>query len=135
MIIARMSGARDAHIDDEALSLYAVDRIHDLDELARIEEHLLVCFTCQDRLRFEDALIAGLRAATQERVWSCVHATDGGEVNAYAYRARNGNYVGRVIGAGVDCGAWRASAADAQTWCKDSFRQMFPEHVCGGECR
>ena len=126
--------SHDAHIDDEALSLYAMNRIKDEAELANIEEHLLVCHTCQDRLRFEDTLIAGLRASTDELQWSRTHATDDGEVNAYVYRAVDGHYVGRVVGGGVDCGAWRTSAAEAQTWCEDSFRQMFPEHVCGDKC-
>jgi hypothetical protein len=118
--------SHDAHIDDEALSLYAMNRIDNEDELANIEEHLLVCITCQHRLRFEDTLISGLRALTDELQWSRTHATDDGEVNAYVYRAVEGHYVGHVVGAGVDCGAWRVSASDAQTWCEDSFREMSP---------
>jgi hypothetical protein len=72
----------DAHIDDEVLSLYATNRIKGEDDLAHIEEHLLVCHTCQDRLRFEDALIAGLRASAEELLWSRTHATDDGEASA-----------------------------------------------------
>jgi hypothetical protein len=88
--IPPMPRSPDVHIDDEALSLYAMNRIKDEDHLASIEEHLLVCHTCQYRLRFEDALIAGLRAATEEVLWSRTHATEDGEVNAYVYRGPRG---------------------------------------------
>ena len=43
-----------AHIQDDVLELYARGRIKDERELQRIEEHLLICVHCQDRLHTED---------------------------------------------------------------------------------
>jgi hypothetical protein len=56
------------HIGEDVLELYALDRIHDEERLAPIEEHLLVCHSCQDRLRQEDALALRIKAAL-ERDW------------------------------------------------------------------
>ena len=38
-----------AHISEEALELYCLDRLPDEEHLARIEEHLLVCRSCIER--------------------------------------------------------------------------------------
>jgi len=45
----RMATDRKAHPDDEALELYALGRL-DEPELGELEEHILICAGCQDRL-------------------------------------------------------------------------------------
>jgi hypothetical protein len=53
----------DHHIDEDDLELYALGRITDEDRLAPIEEHLLACDVCQDRLRREDQVVREVRVA------------------------------------------------------------------------
>jgi hypothetical protein len=52
------------HIDDELLEQYALDRLQD-EPLARVEEHLLLCGFCRDRLEELDAFVASLRSAVE----------------------------------------------------------------------
>ena len=49
-----------AHIDDETLERYAMKQLPET-EAAPVEEHLLVCHHCQDRLAEIDRLLAALR--------------------------------------------------------------------------
>lgn len=121
------------HIDDETLELYALDRIKTEGELALIEEHLLVCYLCQDRLQTHDKFIGSLRAGFQHLGWTHIHQTDDGEVRMSVHKGPDGRHIARIVGAGVDCGSWRASADDARLWCETSFGEMFPEHACGPE--
>ncbi|MCL5742619.1 MAG: hypothetical protein M1541_01640 [Acidobacteria bacterium] len=51
-----------AHIDDDALEAYSLGRLVDT-EAAPIEEHLLVCAECRDRLTGWDDYIAAMRKA------------------------------------------------------------------------
>lgn len=51
-----------AHIDDDALEAYSLGRLADTDA-APVEEHLLVCAECQDRLAGWDEYIAAMRGA------------------------------------------------------------------------
>jgi hypothetical protein len=51
---------KDEHIIGDHLEEYAMGRLPEGDLSARIEEHLLVCKTCQDELVLLDELLAGL---------------------------------------------------------------------------
>lgn len=50
------------HIDDEELELYSLRRLSESREEA-VEEHLLVCNVCQDRLAETDAYVQAVRTA------------------------------------------------------------------------
>jgi anti-sigma factor RsiW len=50
------------HITDEDLELYALDRLAEA-AAAPVEEHLLVCAECRDRLVEWDEYIRAMRAA------------------------------------------------------------------------
>ncbi len=54
-----------AHIDDDALEAYSMGRLAEA-EAAPLEEHLLVCPECQDRLAGWDEYIAAMRAAMEK---------------------------------------------------------------------
>jgi hypothetical protein len=57
----RESGSRcDQHVPGDLIEEYALDRMPAGDLLDRIEEHLLVCESCQNRLLAVDALWAAL---------------------------------------------------------------------------
>ena len=49
------------HISEDLLDQYALKKLPE-DEAAALEEHLLICHDCQDRLRLTEAFIAALRA-------------------------------------------------------------------------
>ncbi|MGD0500723.1 MAG: zf-HC2 domain-containing protein [Bryobacteraceae bacterium] len=62
-----MAESREAerHVDGELLERYAMDRTTET-EAAPIEEHLLVCSRCRDRLSDLDAYIPAIRAALRK---------------------------------------------------------------------
>jgi len=51
-----------SHIPDDIMDNYALGRLPEA-ESAAVEEHLLVCHECQDRLHVTDVLIDALREA------------------------------------------------------------------------
>lgn len=51
-----------AHIDDDALEAYSLGRLGDA-ESAPVEEHLLVCAECRERLAGWDEYITAMRRA------------------------------------------------------------------------
>ena len=53
------------HPTDEALEQYALGQLPD-SEAASVEEHLLICTACQDRLREADEYVAAIRAALND---------------------------------------------------------------------
>ena len=57
---ARVEFADGDHASDDALERYAMGRLSE-PELAGLEEHLLVCESCQDRLALEDSIRQGVR--------------------------------------------------------------------------
>lgn len=54
------------HISEDLLERYAMGTVPEAEQ-ASLEEHLLVCAFCQDRLQIEDDFIAGLRAIVKKR--------------------------------------------------------------------
>jgi anti-sigma factor RsiW len=54
------------HISEEVLEEYALGRLPEADA-APVEEHLLVCAFCQERLQLTDEFIAALREAVAGR--------------------------------------------------------------------
>ncbi len=54
------------HIADDLLEAYAVSRLADAD-LAFVEEHLLICQNCRERMRQTESYIAALRGALEPR--------------------------------------------------------------------
>jgi hypothetical protein len=59
-----------AHIPEEELELYAVSRDLPEGRLAAIEEHLLICEVCQERLRELDEYIAAMRKGLTANQWA-----------------------------------------------------------------
>jgi len=54
----------EGHLAEDRLELYALGRLPE-DEVAELEEHLLICPACQDRLAETDAFIRAMRRAAQ----------------------------------------------------------------------
>jgi len=57
-----MEFAPDCHTTGDLLERYAMGRLTG-QELEELEQHLLICYECQDRLALEDAFAQGVRAA------------------------------------------------------------------------
>jgi anti-sigma factor RsiW len=53
------------HVSQDASERYAVENLPE-SEIEPLEMHLLVCETCQDRLKHFDQFIAALRAAARK---------------------------------------------------------------------
>ena len=60
----KMTGKQGIHASEDQLESYALGRLPQ-QELAPLEEHLLVCEACQDRLREVDSFIAAFREAVR----------------------------------------------------------------------
>ena len=73
------------HISEDELEQYCLDNIPE-SELAKIEEHLLWCHGCQDRLLVIGHYIKALRGA-------CVRGGFEVEVLAEEYRPKGGRYI------------------------------------------
>ena len=56
------------HISDDDLERYAMGTVKDEGELARLEEHLLVCGQCVDRAEKNEAYVKTIRAALECRL-------------------------------------------------------------------
>lgn len=54
-----------AHVTDEELEQYALDRLEE-DDAAPVEEHLLFCEDCRNRLQAMDEYVAAMRVALGE---------------------------------------------------------------------
>jgi hypothetical protein len=54
------------HISEDLLEQYAMGTLSDAEQTP-LEEHLLICSFCQDRLQLEDDFIAGLRTMAKDR--------------------------------------------------------------------
>jgi anti-sigma factor RsiW len=52
------------HIDDQSIEAYALNRLAEAGA-APVEEHLLVCEECRERLAKFDACVRAMRAATR----------------------------------------------------------------------
>jgi hypothetical protein len=53
------------HVSDAHLELYAMNALAEMD-MQRVEEHLLVCAECRERLNSTDEYVDAMRAATKE---------------------------------------------------------------------
>ena len=52
----------DRHIDDDALERYVLDQLQE-DDAAPIDEHLVACQQCQDRLAQVNQRVQAMRAS------------------------------------------------------------------------
>lgn len=126
----------DTHPDDEALESHVMGKARGA-KLARIEEHLLVCAECQDRLAELDAFVGAIReafGAVNDSVgWT--HATTDGPVQLHATRSRSREWVARFEGTELEGGRTFSSLREAWEFLRRSFVEMYPEHRCSPRCR
>jgi hypothetical protein len=62
IIMIIVTNSPTTHIEEELLERYSLGKLGE-DECASLEEHLLVCHSCQDRLAETDEFVRTIRAA------------------------------------------------------------------------
>jgi len=111
---------RQKHSTEEELESYSLGSLSSA-RTAVLEEHLLLCANCRARLdRMEP--------------YNYVHYTKDGPFYSRVTRQRNGTFFARHWGRSVKGGKEFRSRQGARAYLMRSFRQMFPEHVCGKDC-
>lgn len=124
-----------SHIDDSSLELYALGRVSQF-EVVAIEEHLLVCPYCNERLRSIEEFALTLRDAAQIMATELIatHRTHDGLVHLYVRRTGINSWVSTIRGETIGGGANATTREQAVQQCQVHFSEMFPEHVCGRGC-
>jgi hypothetical protein len=126
---------------EEEIERYSLEDIIEESEVAAIEEHLLICHACQNRLTAADlAYTATLRAALTRFDLipvhiHAVHQTSEGSVYLWTSDAGEGCCIARIQGCEVDCGHVVESVLDAIRQNNTRFRALLPEHICSSKCR
>jgi hypothetical protein len=108
------------HVSDEALEEYSLDRLPE-SSLATVEEHLLVCGPCRDRLEEIEPV-------------KYLHYTDDGPVYAKITRLTRGKVMARHWGQDLHAGKAFGSFYAAKQYLSAAFFQMYPAHTCKGSC-
>jgi hypothetical protein len=128
----------EVHPSSDEMEAYSLGLSSDAD-LEIVEEHLLVCERCQNELALTDQYIRAMKRAlaspqTGRRLRS-IHITEDGPVFGAMHRGAHGKWIARHWGRQLEGGRISDSAEDANAYLMESFRQMFPEHVCSEQCR
>ena len=121
-----------AHPTIDALEFYSLGRLTE-PKLAQLEEHLLVCEECQDRVSSLDRYHATLKKALQQ-VKSEVHSTEDGLIYNWVEVLPNGRFFGHHRGPMLDGGREFATNRQAWSYLRRSFAEMFPKHHCSKRC-
>lgn len=131
-----MDNPFDSHPDDDILEQYSLARLDRADQ-ARVEEHLLICEICRQKLQGVDEFVRAVQAAarglTQEPL-DFTHHTEDGPVRLLVEESAEGGWVARL--SGHDLGAtWRfQTVGEANEYLLEAFAAMFPRHRCTERC-
>jgi hypothetical protein len=123
---------------DESIEAYSLGKVTDELELEAIEEHLLVCHACQDRLTDADVYTKAIRAALSsfhiEAVeMQAVHVTGEGVTYLWATECERGLWTARISGCEAASGHVFTSCTDAFAHNALAFCTLFPRHTCSAE--
>jgi anti-sigma factor RsiW len=125
----------DGHFDEEPLEQYALGKSTGAD-LAAVEEHLLVCQRCRDRLAELERFISAFRGAVRgvaKRPMDYTHHTELGPARLRASR-KGGGWMALVSGRDLEYGRQFEALYDANLFLMQAFHELFPEHRCTDQC-
>jgi len=124
------------HPDEETLEAYAIGTLRGV-PLARLEEHLLICERCQDRLQEVDSFVTAIREAAAHLMGTVVvtHATKEGAVRLEARKQARRKWEARFEGPDLEGAETFPSFRAAFAYLERSFSEMYPKHRCTAECR
>lgn len=123
------------HFDEEMLERYALGQLEGSD-LAAVEEHLLVCQRCRDRVVELDQFIAAFRGAVHgfaQRPIDYTHTTELGPVRLRTSK-KEGQWAALISGATIEYGGVSATLYEANSFLVRGFSELFPEHRCTDQC-
>jgi hypothetical protein len=121
-----------SHISDDDLELYVMNQLPPA-SLPTLEEHLLFCHDCQDRVEEVENWISHLRVALRQTTeLLATHILPDGPVRLSVHPLESGGWAPRILGPSLDCGSILQDAA--VDYCRRSFTEMFAEHVCCEGC-
>jgi hypothetical protein len=123
------------HIPTDTLELYALGRLTEF-ELEHVEEHLLRCPECVERLNDVEGYARTIRETLRQFTSELIaeHHTEDGIIHVYVRSGSDGTWVGRVKGPQHDGGIAGSSRKEVVAAITDMFHQMFREHRCGPKC-
>ena len=120
------------HPSSDDLEAYALGLSSDAYQ-EKAEEHLLICELCRNELAATDW---SSRASSEARKrLRSIHITEDGPIFEAMYSRADGKWVARHWGRQLDGSQVCDSMEEANAYLMESFRQMFPEHLCSGQCR
>jgi hypothetical protein len=122
------------HPGDDDLESYAMHRCPP-SRAEVIEEHLLLCKECCDRLESLDQFLSAFRAVAPTTLDSVEyrHQTPDGPVELRLTRA-GPRWIARISAPNVEFERTTGSLREAFKYSRRAFRELFPEHVCCPEC-
>jgi hypothetical protein len=110
----------DGHQTGEDLESYSLGRLA-LSLLPGLEEHLLICPGCRERLQ------------TMEP-YNFVHYTGDGPFYSRVTKLRTGMLFARHWGRSLEGGKEFRTREGAKAYLERTFPQVFPEHTCTARC-
>lgn len=129
-----MAKPRKEHATEETLEEFALGRLRGA-ALTRLEEHLLICEECQDRLSELDAFVQGIADADGLLNYVAFsHDTADGTVTLEATRLQAGVWEARFRGGNLEGTETLTSLREAFRFLRRSFAEMYPEHRCTRHC-
>ncbi len=121
------------HPGPEAIERFVFDELAE-PELAPVEEHLLVCEMCRQAVAEMDVFAPLLRPAGSGGWAAYAHATADGPVTLEIRALPESKWSARLYGHRLEGQALVGSPREACAYLRRSFAEMFPEHLCSGEC-
>ncbi len=124
------------HCTEEELERYAMGAAAER-ERAFIEEHLLLCVQCQQKLTQVDRTIALVRSAAdalQHQPVNFVHRTAEGEIRLLVTQSASGGWRALISGQDLEGAKQFTTVQEANEFVLRSFEEMFPEHRCTEAC-
>ncbi len=129
-----MAKPRKEHATEEALEEYALGRLRGT-ALTRLEEHILICEECQDRLSELDAFVQGIADADGLLDYVAFnHDTADGTVTLEATRLQERVWEARFRGCNLEGTGTFPSLREAFRFLRRSFAEMYPAHRCTRHC-
>lgn len=123
------------HPDDDILEAHAIGVLPGV-RLARVDEHLLICTPCQQRLREVGSFVEAIREAAARLMGTVVvtHATEEGPVRLEAKKQTRRTWRARCEGPQLEGGEEFNSFREAYAYLERSFAKIYPEHRCSARC-
>ncbi len=104
-------------------------------QIAQVEEHLLVCERCQEALLDVTDFVAAMQVGLEQLEGLIAnHRTEDGPI-LLSVHEQDDQWVARIRGESIDSGSTVSSRDEGVEYCKTTFAELFPNHVCTPECR